>query len=640
MFFSPRWKAMLGYADHAIRNELAEWSALVHPDDLPRANQAIEDHFARKTSVYTVEFRMRCKDGSYKWILDRGQAQWDANGQTFRMAGSHTDIDAYKQALDDMNRAHQQLAFHIDNAPFAVMEWDMQFCLRRWSPQAEAVFGWKAEEILGKHPTEWRFVVEEDEEESSEVRQQLLDGRAPRYVRRSRVYTKSGNIIMCDWYTSVQFNEAGNPTSLLSFGQDVTDRVTTEEAVRKSEERFALAVRGTNDGVWDWDTGTNEIFLSSRFKELLGYTDTELEDSFAAYEALVHPNDHKRLFGAIKTHLEQRIPFDTEYRLRTKSGEFRWFQARGQALWDDGGKALRMSGAIRDVHERKVVEEHLKESVEVLTKATTEMTQSLLLLLASTNETASAVSQTAMTVEEVKQTAYVAGTKAKDVSSTAQQTAEVTRAGEQAVERAIAGLSRAREQMESIAQSVVKLGEQSQTISDIMSSVSDLAEQSNLLAVNAAIEAAKAGEQGKGFAVLAREIRSLAQQSKQATIQVRAILSDIQKAANVAVLVTEQGTKAVEAGVQQSIEANESIHALSQSITDSAQLVMQIATSSQQQLVGMDQVAHAMDSVKKASLRNAEGMKQIESAVRNLEQLGVNLKALVQQYATSGEQVV
>lgn len=639
VFFSPRWKAMLGYADHEIRNELTEWSNLVHPEDLARANQAIVEHFARKTPVYISEFRMRCKDGSYKWILDRGQAQWDENGQTLRMAGSHTDIDAYKRTFEEMNRAHQQLGFHIDNAPFAVMEWDTQFHLRRWSPQAETIFGWKAEEVLGKHPTEWRFIVEEDEKESSEVRQQLLDGKAPRFVRRSQVYTKGGKIITCDWHTSVQFGEDGKPVSLLSFGQDVTDRLATEEAVRKSEERFALAVRGTNDGLWDWDIVTSEVFLSSRFKELIGYADSEIANTFVAFEAHICPADRDRLMQTIKTHLEWRTPFETEYRLRTKSGDFRWFQARGQALWSDAGKPVRMSGAIRDIHERKMTEDHLRDSVEVLTKATREMTQSLSILLESTNETATAASQTVTTVEEVKQTAYAAEQKAQEVSRNAQRTVEVTQTGEEAVERAITGLRRAREEMESIAQSVVRLGEQSQAIGDIMTSVSEFAEQSNLLAVNAAIEAAKAGEQGRGFAVVAQEIRSLAHQSKQATIQVRAILTDIQKAAHVAVLVTEQGTKAVETGVQQSIEANQSIHTLSRSIADSTQLVMKIATSSQQQLVGMDQVAYAIASVKKASLQNAEGVKQIEGAVQNLEHLGASLKALMQQYTTSIESI-
>ena len=128
-------------------------------------------------------------------------------------------------------------------------------------------------------------------------------------------------------------------------------------------------------------------------------------------------------------------------------------------------------------------------------------------------------------------------------------------------------MNRIREQMESIAESIVRLSEQGQTIGEIIATVNDLAEQSNLLAVNAAIEAARAGEQGKGFAVVAQEVKSLAEQSKQATAQVRAILGDIQKATNSAVMATEQGSKAVEAGVAQSTQAGEAIRLLAESIS-------------------------------------------------------------------------
>jgi len=193
-------------------------------------------------------------------------------------------------------------------------------------------------------------------------------------------------------------------------------------------------------------------------------------------------------------------------------------------------------------------------------------------------------------------------------------------------------MNRIREQMESISQSVVKLGEQSQVIGDIISAVGEVAEQSNLLAVNAAIEASKAGEQGKGFAVVAQEVKILAGQSKQATAQVRTILGEIQKSANVAVLVTEQGVKSVEVGVQQSLDAGESIRTLAKNITEAAQAVTQIAASSQQQLVGMDQVGVAMQSIKLASEQNANGMRQIQSAAQNLHQVGRTLKELVEQF--------
>jgi methyl-accepting chemotaxis protein len=178
----------------------------------------------------------------------------------------------------------------------------------------------------------------------------------------------------------------------------------------------------------------------------------------------------------------------------------------------------------------------------------------------------------------------------------------------------------------------VRLAEQTQAIGEIIATVNDLSEQSNLLAVNAAIEAAKAGEQGRGFAVVAQEVKSLAEQSKLATAQVRTILGDIQKATSGAVLSTEQGNKAVEAGVKQAQDAGDAIRQLTEGIAESAQAANQIAVSAQQQLAGMDQLAQATENIKQATAQNLESMRQAETAVRNLHELGQKLEQLVGRY--------
>src|SRR5690606_31952163 len=141
--------------------------------------------------------------------------------------------------------------------------------------------------------------------------------------------------------------------------------------------------------------------------------------------------------------------------------------------------------------------------------------------------------------------------KARYVSDAAQQAVQVSQQGREAVDATLQGMQLIREQTQAVSESIVRLNEQSQAIGEIVATVGDLAEQSNLLGVNASIEAVKAGEHGKGFSVVAQEVKSLAEQSRQATAQVRTILNDIQKAMNKAVLVTEQGGRAVEDGNRQ-----------------------------------------------------------------------------------------
>jgi methyl-accepting chemotaxis protein len=274
----------------------------------------------------------------------------------------------------------------------------------------------------------------------------------------------------------------------------------------------------------------------------------------------------------------------------------------------------------------------IMEGVSTLSSSATEISATVSQLASSTAETATSVSETSTTVEEVKQTSQMTSKKARNVSDTAQQTEKISKDGKKATEDTIEGMNEIREKMASIGESIMRLSEQSQAIGEIIENVNDLAEQSNLLAVNAAIEAAKAGEQGKGFAVVAQEIKNLAEQSKKATIQVQRILGDIQKATGIAVMAAEQGAKAVERGVKQSAQAGESILAISNSVAEAAQAAMQIAAASQQQMVGVDQVATAMENIKQASSQNSASVKQLETTALTIAELGQELKQLTERY--------
>jgi methyl-accepting chemotaxis protein len=284
------------------------------------------------------------------------------------------------------------------------------------------------------------------------------------------------------------------------------------------------------------------------------------------------------------------------------------------------------------VESLREINREIGEGVNVLAASASQILSGTTQVVTGASETAAAMAETATTVEEVKQTATLSNQKAKAVAEAAQKAAQVSQGGKRAVEESTEGMQRIRGQMEEIAESIVRLSEQSQAIGEIIATVNDLAEQSNLLAVNAAIEAAKAGEQGKGFAVVAQEVKSLAEQSKQATSQVRNILGDIQKATSGAVLATEQGAKAVEVGVRLSKEAGEAIRQLAESIGESAQAASQIAVSAQQQLAGMNQLALATENIKQATTQNLDSTRQAETAAHDLHSLGQKLQVLVGRY--------
>jgi PAS domain S-box-containing protein len=151
----------------------------------------------------------------------------------------------------------------------------------------------------------------------------------------------------------------------------VRDRMASaqiENDLRLSNERFELAVQGTNDGLWDafapghpWHTPDSMVWYSPRMKELFGYGDDEFPPVLSSWEKLLHPEDHAGIIKALQDHVTDRVPYDVEYRIRTKAGEYRWFSARGQAIWDQNGELLRMAGSVRDITETKLYERKLEE---------------------------------------------------------------------------------------------------------------------------------------------------------------------------------------------------------------------------------------------------------------------------------------
>jgi chemotaxis protein methyltransferase CheR len=136
-----------------------------------------------------------------------------------------------------------------------------------------------------------------------------------------------------------------------------------KDSLRSSEERYLLALAGSTDGLWDWDILSDTVFYSDRFRQILGYSSEEFPGTIDSFRSRLHPEDAEAIWAAIERHLQERAAYKVEYRLQTKSGDYLWFLARGQAIWDTGGKAIRMSGWIQDITERKQGELNLKAAL-------------------------------------------------------------------------------------------------------------------------------------------------------------------------------------------------------------------------------------------------------------------------------------
>ncbi|MBI4249252.1 MAG: methyl-accepting chemotaxis protein [Elusimicrobia bacterium] len=251
---------------------------------------------------------------------------------------------------------------------------------------------------------------------------------------------------------------------------------------------------------------------------------------------------------------------------------------------------------------------------------------------ASTKEQAAAVQETTTTVEEVRQAGAQISERAKQVAQAAEATSSASRTGLQAVQDTNQTMDKIREQVEAVAENVVALSEKTQTVGEIIASVNDIAEQSHLLALNAAIEAAAAGEAGKSFSVVAGEVKNLADQAKQSTVQVRNILGDIQKGITGSVMLTEEAVKRVETGKKQAEVTERTIKELADTTVESVQAFQQTIATTNQQQIGYDQVTQALQDIRKASEQTAAGTFQLEKAVSNLTALSQQLRKATERF--------
>jgi PAS domain S-box-containing protein len=278
--------------------------------------------------------------------------------------------------------ANAQLAGVLDAATqISIIATDVDGMITVFNSGAQVMLGYTAAEMVGKRTPEVIHLPSEVEQRGQELTREF--GRAIHGFEVFVAYAKSGRFDRREWtyvhkdgrhltvnlvVTAVRDPE-GKITGFLGVAEDISKRKLSDDALRKSEERFDLAVAGSNDGIWDWDVRTNEVYYAPRFKQLLGYRDEEFEDRFASFERALHPDDRARTLASVHRHLHDREPYDVECRLLTRSGEYRWFRARGQAVWSDSDQPVRMAGSLTDITQRKRTEEALARNAAEIQRA-------------------------------------------------------------------------------------------------------------------------------------------------------------------------------------------------------------------------------------------------------------------------------
>lgn len=396
--YSKRWKEMLGYAEDEIVDQVAEWESRVHPEDLENTKAILTDYLEKRRGNFRVEIRMRCKDDSWKWILSRGMlTSHDSRGKPRRLIGTHTDVTTRRQneetvrefnaTLEDKvkertaelehemevrQRVESQYRRVVDSAQEVIVEIDRIGNFVFLNPAWESVTGYTVEEAMGRNFIE--FVHPDDRTHRVTRFRQMISGEMPSAEASFRAVTKSGEFRWIEAHTRAALDDKEHVSGITGTLLDVTERRQTEAELRETEIRYQHAITASQDGVWDWDMTTNQVYYSPSWEAMFGYGTGEAETSIKTFDQLVHPDEKESMYAEVQQYLDREIPHYTrEFRMFHRDGSPRWTLHHAKAIYDDEGKPARLIGTTADITARKQAELHLKYRTEELEAANREL---------------------------------------------------------------------------------------------------------------------------------------------------------------------------------------------------------------------------------------------------------------------------
>jgi len=382
VFYSPRWNAILGYEPNELEPTMETWHSRVHPDDLKSVEASFAGYLERKTGALELEYRLRHRDGGWRWVLVRAQAVWDADGRPLRLVGTHSDITERKESLAALKASEVRFSAFVENGPFLALIKDADGRMLYNNRTAERRFKLKPGEWIGKLDHEIWPKELADCMRSADT--EVLSSGAPMEVTEA-AYTPDGALHHF-LATRFPFHDAFGRLALGTVALDITAQVKAEnqlkrahadmedlvahrtEELRTSEAKWRWLVEALPQLVWTTTPEGQCDYLSNQWIE---YTGVPLSEQLGmGWLKALHPEDLGRVREAWLAGVGWKGYYDVEYRLRANNGSYRWFKARGGPVrLAADGPITHWLGTSTDIEDQKRSEERLEAAVAERTLA-------------------------------------------------------------------------------------------------------------------------------------------------------------------------------------------------------------------------------------------------------------------------------
>lgn len=357
VYFSDRWKRMLGYEINEVSDSLEEWSSRVHPEDMPNVEADLQAHFIGETDYYENVHRVRTKDGSYKWILDRGRVlKRDEKAQPLRVIGTHTDVTERREEKERLNRI-------AENVPGMIYQFvlypDGQTAFPYTSQGIEGIYGVKPSEAKHDASVVFKRIHPEDVQRVTDSIM-LSAKNLSVWHDEYRVMLPNGEI----WVSGQASPQRQEDGAILWHGYiyDITEQKKNQQALYKNQARLNKAQQVAKMGSWELDVQDERLEWSDEVFRILELSPQSFKPSFDRFIQMIHPEDRDEVAKAYQKSIHDKTNYHVDHRFEMPDGRIKWAREVGENEFDQQGVLIKSHGTVQDITEQVEVKQKLLAS--------------------------------------------------------------------------------------------------------------------------------------------------------------------------------------------------------------------------------------------------------------------------------------